>query len=46
MYDGIWKDDSKTKYGTYKYSNGDIYIGEWKNDLRNGQGKLRYDNGD
>ena len=39
-YIGEFKEDKKNGFGTFIYSNGDIYKGKWFNDKRHGRGVL------
>jgi len=32
--------------GTYKWSDGDVYVGQWKDGIQNGQGTYKFPNGD
>ena len=45
VYDGAWKDDKKSGYGSLS-ENGDKYTGYFVNDLKDGQGSLTFANGD
>lgn len=41
-YEGEWKNDKRHGRGTYRYTNGDVYIGEWSADMRHGKGEYHY----
>ena len=41
-YEGDWKDDKRTGYGTYTWPDGDKYVGEYKDDERCGRGTYIY----
>ena len=41
-YQGGFKDGQLHGFGTYFYSNGNIYTGEWFQDLMHGKGKLSF----
>ena len=45
-YIGDRKDGKREGWGTYTYSNGDVYEGQWKDDMRHGKGTYKYHNGD
>jgi hypothetical protein len=38
IYEGDWKDDKASGYGTYLHSNGAKYEGEWEDDYQHGKG--------
>ena len=38
IYDGSWKNDKATSYGTYTHFNGAKYVGEWLDDKQHGKG--------
>lgn len=44
-YKGSYKLGTKSGFGSFEYSNGDIYIGNFKKDLFNGYGKFFFKDG-
>ncbi len=45
VYEGEWKDGSRTGRGKLTYSDGGFYDGEWVGGLMHGKGKLKHPNG-
>jgi len=45
VYEGEMKDGLRHGVGTYRWSNGDVYIGKYVNDVRQGKGKFIYASG-
>ena len=43
---GCIQGDCENGKGTYKYSDGGVYVGQWKDGKMNGQGTLKFKNGD
>tara|TARA_B110000285_G_C14637682_1_gene386230 strand:- start:307 stop:465 length:159 start_codon:yes stop_codon:yes gene_type:complete len=46
MYEGDWKNGKRSGYGSFRYTNGDIYNGLWLKNKKNGDGFMKYANGD
>jgi hypothetical protein len=45
-YVGMFSNNQKDSYGTYKWPNGDAYTGEWSTDMMNGYGTYIFSNKD